>query len=94
MSNKVVVVLLTVLAFSKLTGQEELGYQVPKKELLDLVDVDLAPAVLTNTDNTLLVLLSRSTYKSIATLSPEGTQNCWIAGRPPTFYWKSDNLLQ
>jgi dipeptidyl aminopeptidase/acylaminoacyl peptidase len=69
MSNKVVVVLLTVLAFSKLTGQEELGYQVPKKELLDLVDVDLAPAVLTNTDNSLLVLLSRSTYKSIATLS-------------------------
>ncbi len=69
MSKKIVVLLLVALAFSKLTGQEELGYQVPKKELLDLVDVDLAPAVLTNSDNTLLVLLSRSTYKSIATLS-------------------------
>lgn len=52
-----------------INAQEELEYQVPKKELLDLVDVDLAPTVLRNTKNTLMVLLSRSTYKSIADLS-------------------------
>ena len=52
-----------------LNAQEELGYQIPKKELLDLIDVDLAPTVLRNTKNTVMVLLSRSTYKSIADLS-------------------------
>ena len=46
-----------------------MGYQIPKKELLDLIDVDLAPTVLRNTKNTVMVLLSRSTYKSIADLS-------------------------
>ena len=50
-------------------SQEELGYQVPKKELLELIDVNLAPTVLSNTENTVLVLVSRSTYKSIAELS-------------------------
>lgn len=50
-------------------SQEELGYQIPKKELLELIDVDLAPTVLSNTENTVLVLVSRSTYKSIAELS-------------------------
>jgi dipeptidyl aminopeptidase/acylaminoacyl peptidase len=52
-----------------LNAQEELGYQIPKKELLDLIDIDLAPTVLRNTKNTVMVLLSRSTYKSIADLS-------------------------
>jgi len=52
-----------------LNAQEELGYQIPKKELLDLIDVDLPPTVLRNTKNTVMVLLSRSTYKSIANLS-------------------------
>jgi len=50
-------------------AQEELGYQTPKKELLDLIDVNPAPSVLTNTENDVLVLLSRPTYKNIADLS-------------------------
>ena len=50
-------------------AQEELGYQTPKKELLELIDVDLAPSVLSNSKNTVLVLISRSTYKNISDLS-------------------------
>ena len=50
-------------------AQEELGYQLPKKELLELVDVNLAPQVLSNSKNSVMVLISRSTYKSIADLS-------------------------
>ena len=63
------VIILSFLLSNYILGQEELNYQVPKKELLDLVDVDLAPSVLRNTKNSILVLLSRSTYKSINDLS-------------------------
>ena len=66
---KNIVITLFITASYLLNAQEELGYQVPKKELLDLIDVDLAPTVLRNTKNTVMVLLSRSTYKSIADLS-------------------------
>ena len=58
------------LAFTLfLNAQQELSYQIPKKSLLDLIDVDLSPAVLKNTNNNILILLSRATYKSIADLS-------------------------
>lgn len=50
-------------------AQEELGYQIPRKELKELIDFDLAPTVLNNSKNTVLVLLSRPTYKTIAELS-------------------------
>ena len=52
-----------------LNAQQDLSYQIPKKSLLDLIDVDLSPTVLKNTNNTIFILLSRSTYKSIADLS-------------------------
>jgi dipeptidyl aminopeptidase/acylaminoacyl peptidase len=63
------IIIISFLLSTYIIGQEELNYQVPKKELLDLIDVDLAPSVLRNTENSILVLLSRSTYKSIAELS-------------------------
>ena len=66
---KNIAITLLITASYLLNAQEELGYQIPKKELLDLIDVDLAPTVLQNSKNTVMVLLSRSTYKSIADLS-------------------------
>ena len=63
------IIIISFLLSTYILGQEELNYKVPKKELLDLIDVDLAPSVLRNTKNSILVLLSRSTYKSIAELS-------------------------
>ena len=66
---KKIVIIISFLLSTYILGQEELNYQVPKKELLDLIDVDLAPSVLRNTKNSILVLLSRSTYKSISELS-------------------------
>ena len=63
------IIIISFLLSTYIIGQEELNYKVPKKELLDLIDVDLAPSVLRNTKNSILVLLSRSTYKSIAELS-------------------------
>ena len=66
---KKIIIIISFLLSTYILGQEELNYKVPKKELLDLIDVDLAPSVLRNTKNSILVLLSRSTYKSIAELS-------------------------
>ena len=68
-----------------LNAQEELGYQVPKKELLDLIDIDLAPTVLRNTKNTIMVLLSRSTYKSISDLSREELRIAGLRVDPKRF---------
>ena len=55
------IIIITFLLSTYIVGQEDLNYQVPKKELLDLIDVDLAPSVLRNTKNSILGLLSRST---------------------------------
>jgi len=52
-------------------AQENLSYQKPPKEILDLVDVQLAPYVLADQANEYLVLLSRDAYKSIEELSQE-----------------------
>ena len=69
MKNCLHIYLFFSLLSSITFAQEELGYQLPKKELLELVDVNLAPQVLSNSKNSVMVLISRSTYKSIADLS-------------------------
>ena len=55
----------------QLLGQENLGYQKPSKEILDLVDVELAPSVRIDNNMEYMLLLYRDTYKSIAELSEE-----------------------
>ncbi|MEM9142397.1 MAG: prolyl oligopeptidase family serine peptidase [Bacteroidota bacterium] len=50
-------------------AQEKLVYQKPSEEILELVDVPLAPSVLMDDDGEYMVLLYRDAYKSIAELS-------------------------
>lgn len=50
-------------------AQENLGYQKPPKEILELVDAPLAPSVLINESGKNMVLLYRDYYKSISELS-------------------------
>ncbi len=69
MRIKKFVLLANLILTTHVFAQEELGYQTPKKELLELIDVYRAPAVLSNSENTVLVLVSRPTYKNIAGLS-------------------------
>ncbi|GMN11671.1 prolyl oligopeptidase family serine peptidase [Croceitalea sp. MTPC9] len=57
--------LSTILVFS----QENLNYQKPSKEILDLVDAPIAPSVLLTEDGKHTVFLYRDYYKSIAELS-------------------------
>ena len=50
-------------------AQENLGYQLPPEEILELVDVPLAPQVLMDHEREHMLLLYRNPYKSIAELS-------------------------
>ena len=63
----------TVLFFfiisSLLYSQKNLNYQQPRKEILDLVNVDRAPSVLKDDKNHYMVFVYRPEYKSIDELS-------------------------
>ena len=88
---KNIAITLLIMVSYLLNAQEELGYQIPKKELLDLIDVDLAPTVLRNTKNTVMVLLSRSTYKSIADLSRKELRIAGLRVDPKRFIGSRTN---
>ncbi|MCC8360525.1 S9 family peptidase [Salinimicrobium sediminilitoris] len=66
---------LSFLSFLCLTGatfgQENLTYQKPPQEILELVDVPLAPSTLIDSDAEKIVFLYRDQFKSIAELSEE-----------------------
>jgi len=62
--------LLLLLSFCSM-AQEKLEYQKPPQEILDLVDVPLAPGVTIDSEGEDVVLLYRDPYKSIAELSEE-----------------------
>lgn len=50
-------------------AQENLPYQKPSKEILELADIDLAPGVQIDSKGENMVLIYRNQYKSIAELS-------------------------
>ena len=57
--------IISSLAYS----QKNLNYQQPRKEILDLVNVDRAPSVLKDDKNHYMVFVYRPEYKSIEELS-------------------------
>ena len=59
------------ISLSTLNGQESLNYQKPSQEILDLVDVPLAPSVLMDNNKEYMVLLYRDAYKTIEELSKQ-----------------------
>ncbi|MTB49773.1 prolyl oligopeptidase family serine peptidase [Lewinella sp. W8] len=62
--------LVLLLAVSGLSlAQVKLDYQQPPKEIMELVDVPLAPSVLMDEDKEFMLLLYRDAYKTIAELS-------------------------
>jgi dipeptidyl aminopeptidase/acylaminoacyl peptidase len=65
-------VLLVILIYGALlNAQEKLSYQKPPEEILELVDVQLAPSVLLDDAKENMILLYRDAYKSIEELSRE-----------------------
>ena len=57
------------LSFLSVNAQQDISYQKPPKEILDLADINLPPIVLVHKDVTHLVMLDRSGFKSLEELS-------------------------
>jgi dipeptidyl aminopeptidase/acylaminoacyl peptidase len=91
---------LCVLLLSSLvaTGQENLVYQQPPREILDLVNVPLAPSVLMDESRNWMVLLYRDPFKSISELSQPEMRLAGLRINPVTHigsrvtYYKSIGL--
>lgn len=66
------------------TGQIDLKYQQPSKEILELADVPLPPTSLINDDASTVVLIYRNQYKSIAELSETELKLAGIRTNPIT----------
>ncbi len=63
------IVLVLTLSSMMATGQENLVYQQPPREILDLVNVPLAPSVMMDESKNWMVLLYRDPFKTIGELS-------------------------
>ncbi|WKV11110.1 prolyl oligopeptidase family serine peptidase [Marivirga harenae] len=69
--NKVIYLFLLLFISWNTFAQENLDYQKPPKDILELVDAPLAPSVLIDKEGENVVLIYRDPYKSIAELSEE-----------------------
>ena len=67
MMKKFAFIFLTLFAVSA-AGQQNLDYQQPPKEILELVDVPLAPSVIMDEDKEIMLLLYRDAYVTIEDL--------------------------
>ena len=54
-----------------LSAQENLTYQKPPKEILELVDYERAPQVIMDSKKEMMVFLYRNTYKSLEDLNQD-----------------------
>ncbi|MAY83335.1 MAG: S9 family peptidase [Flavobacteriales bacterium] len=71
MKRIITLLLLGFLMNQNADGQINLEYQKPSKEILDLVDVKLAPYVLLDDEKKNMILIYRDAYESIEDLSRE-----------------------
>ena len=60
---------LSFFLFLNLFSQEDLSYQTPPKEILELIDVSLPPRVLVDESKSCMIYLYRDNYKTIEELS-------------------------
>lgn len=63
--------LLAILLSTSMHSQENLSYQKPSKEILDLVEYERAPSVSMDTKKEWMLLSYRSTYKNLDDLNQE-----------------------
>ncbi|WP_295182120.1 prolyl oligopeptidase family serine peptidase [uncultured Christiangramia sp.] len=61
----------SILFLNEMAAQENLDYQKPPQEILELIDVPLAPSTLIDSDAEMMIFLYRDQFKSIAELSEE-----------------------
>ena len=67
--KKILFLFLSLGLLGSLTAQEHLTYQKPSPEILELVDVPLAPSTALDSKGETMVFFYRDAYKTIAELS-------------------------
>ncbi len=77
-------ILLIFLSISVGNAQENLEYQKPSKEILELVDVSLAPLVRADAKGENLIFLYRNGYKTISELSEKEMRLAGLRINPKT----------
>tara|TARA_Y100000591_G_scaffold225381_1_gene196490 strand:+ start:53 stop:1348 length:1296 start_codon:yes stop_codon:yes gene_type:complete len=98
MKKKLIPSILILTSFL-LSSQKKTSYQIPKKELLELIDVELAPSVIKDSKNENFVLLYRDAYKSISDLSQKELRIAGLRVNPSkyigsrTTYYKNVKVL-
>lgn len=65
-------------------AQVNLDYQKPPKEILDLIDVPLAPSTIIDSEGEMMIFLYRDQFKSIAELSEEEMRLAGLRINPVT----------
>lgn len=77
--------LFTCVAFlGSVSAQENLTYQKPPQEILELVDVPLAPSTIIDSEGERMLFLYRDQFKSIAELSEEELRLAGLRINPVT----------
>ena len=88
MKKSKLTLLITVITFLinlSHSAQENVTYQKPPKEILDLVDVELAPRTFFDSKNKVMLLAYRDAYKSIEELSIKEMRLGGLRIDPKTF---------
>jgi dipeptidyl aminopeptidase/acylaminoacyl peptidase len=80
-----IVIIITFLISTNHNAQENVIYQKPPKEILELVDVELAPRTFFDSENKVMLLAYRDAYKSIEELSIKELRLGGLRIDPKTF---------
>lgn len=76
--------MILLVSFSTLKAQDNVLYQKPPKEILDLVDVQPAPSVLMDTKKEYMILRYRNMYKTLDDLNQEELKLAGLRINPVT----------
>lgn len=76
--------ILTFLFSLSLFSQEELVYQKPPKEILELADFERAPSLMMDSKRTKMIFLFRNTYKTLNELSEQEMRLAGLRINPAT----------
>lgn len=81
---KKLISLLFILAASFGFAQEDISYQLPPQEILDLVDFQRAPSISMDSKKEQIVFMYRNTYKTLAEISEEEMRLAGLRINPKT----------
>lgn len=85
MKKVIFLLIITNLLIMNNYAQEDLKFQVPPKEIFDLVDIKPQPAVVMDAENHYLVMLERDAMKSLQELAEEEVRLAGVRINPRLF---------